>query len=83
MSGYISAWAAHESANAIGVAMKLGLVIGGITAVSGVFTSAIEWAADHVPEKRMGAFGLVLILAGFALQFIQYWIVLFDVQAGS
>jgi len=83
VSGYISAWAAHENANAVGVGQKLGLVIGGITAVSGVFTSAIEWTADHVPEKRMRVFGLALILIGFVLQSLQYWVALFDVPVRS
>ena len=43
----------------------------------------VEWMADHVPEKRMGVFGVGLILIGFALQSVQYWVALLDVNIGS
>jgi hypothetical protein len=39
----------------------------------------VEWTADRVPEKRMGVFGVALILAGFSLQSVQYWVSLLDV----
>ncbi len=80
LAGYISALAAHQRANALGVGVKAGLVIGVVTAISSGCTSFIEWAADHVPEKLMGVFGVGLILIGFALQSIQYWLVLLDVS---
>jgi hypothetical protein len=62
------------------VGLKVGLGIGLVTAFSGAFTPFIEWMADHVPEKRMGVFGVGLILIGFTLQSIQYWVALLDVQ---
>ncbi len=79
LAGYISALVAHQRANALSVGVKAGLAIGVVTAISSTCTSAIEWGADHVPEKRLGVFGLVLILIGFVLQSIQYWVALFDV----
>jgi hypothetical protein len=36
--------------------------------------------ADNLPELRLGAFGIGLILCGFALQSLQYWLVLLDVH---
>ena len=39
----------------------------------------VEWYADHVPEKRMGVLGVGLILVGFGLQSVQYWLTLLDV----
>jgi hypothetical protein len=78
-AGYASALAAHQRAHALGIGVKLGLVMGLVTAVSITCTSAIEWAADHIPEKRMGVFGVGLILIGFTLQSIQYWLALLDV----
>jgi hypothetical protein len=83
VTGFISALVAHQHLNAIGVGLKTGLVIGGVTAVSGTFTSAIEWGADHVPEKRMGVFGVCLILVGFTLQSLQYWVALLDITVRS
>src|SRR6266852_2742282 len=79
-AGYISALTAHQSANALGVGVKAGLVIGLVTAISNFCTPFIEWIADHVPEKRMGVFGVGLILIGFALQSVQYWVALLDVS---
>jgi hypothetical protein len=80
VAGYISALAAHQRANALSVGVKAGLAIGVVTAIAGTFTPFVEWSADHVPEKRMGVFGVGLILIGFALQSVQYWLALLDVS---
>jgi len=75
-AGYISALAAHQRVNALSLGLKVGLVIGVVTATFNVCTPFVEWGADHVPEKRMGVFGVGLILLGFALQSVQYWVAL-------
>ena len=66
--------------HAIAVGLKTGLAIGVVTAIVGSCTPFVEWIADHVPEKRMGVFGVGLILIGFTLQSAQYWLVLLDVN---
>lgn len=76
VAGTISALAAHQRANALGVGVKAGLVIGAVTAIATGCTSFVEWISDHVPEKSMGVFGVGLILIGFALQSVQYWLAL-------
>jgi hypothetical protein len=38
-----------------------------VTAIAGTCKPFVEWLADHVPEKRMGVFGIRLIIAGLAL----------------
>jgi hypothetical protein len=80
VAGYISALTAQQRANALSVGVKAGLVIGVVTAVAGACTPFVEWFADHVPEKRMGVFGVGLIISGFALQSVQYWLALLDVS---
>jgi hypothetical protein len=40
----------------------------------------IEYYAENLPERRMGAVGIVLILCGFALRSFQYWVVVLDVR---
>ncbi|MGA2577630.1 MAG: hypothetical protein ABSH24_16545 [Bryobacteraceae bacterium] len=82
-AGSISALVAHQRANALGVGLKAGLAIGMVTVIVGSCTPFIEWSADHVPEKRMGVFGVGLILIGFALQSVQYWLALLDVNIRS
>jgi hypothetical protein len=80
VAGYVSALMAHQRANALSVGVKAGLVIGVVTAIAGACTPFVEWMADHVPEKRMGVYGVGLILIGFALQSVQYWLALLDVS---
>jgi hypothetical protein len=56
------------------------LVIGIVTGMGGAVVPLIEYFADNLPERRLGAFGIVLILCGFALQSFQYWVVVLDVR---
>ena len=61
-------------------AIRVGLVIGIVTGMGGAVVPLIEHFADNLPERRLGAFGIVLILCGFALQSFQYWVVVLDVR---
>jgi hypothetical protein len=61
-------------------AIRLGFVIGVVTGVGVAIVPMIEHYADNLPERRLGAFGIVLILCGFALQSFQYWVALLDVR---
>ena len=79
-TGYVSSLVARQPEHAIAVGLRVGLTIGVVTAISGACTPFIEWFADHVPAKRMGVFGVALILTGFALQSVQYWVALLDVS---
>jgi MFS family permease len=71
---------ARQPARALSFGLRIGLAVGLVTAVSAASTPLIEWAADRVPEKRMGVFGVALILLGFALQSVQYWFTLLDIR---
>lgn len=79
-TGYISSLVARQREHAIAVGLKVGLALGVVTAIIGSCTPVIEWTADRVPEKRMGVLGIGLILIGFALQSVQYWVALLDVS---
>jgi hypothetical protein len=80
VAGYVSSLVGQQRDHAIAVGLKTGVVIGVVTAISSSCTPLIEWTADHVPERRMGVFGVGLILTGFALQSVQYWLTLMDVR---
>ncbi len=80
VAGYLSSLVAHHRANALGVGLKAGLGIGAVTAIASSCVSFVEWYADRVPEKRMGVFGVGLIIIGFALQSVQYWATLLGVN---
>jgi hypothetical protein len=61
-------------------AIRVGLVTGIVSGVGATVNPYIEYYADNLPERRLGAFGIGLILCGFALQSLQYWLALFDVR---
>jgi len=70
----------HHVDHAWSFAIRVGLVTGIVTGVGITVNPYIEYYADNLPERRLGAFGIGLILCGFALQSIQYWLALFDVR---
>ncbi|HEY2462375.1 MAG TPA: hypothetical protein VGI16_16320 [Candidatus Acidoferrum sp.] len=83
--GYISAALicsafVHHIDHAWRFALRVGLVTGIVTGVGVTINPYIEYYADNLPERRLGVFGIALILVGFALQSIQYWLALFDVR---
>jgi hypothetical protein len=70
----------HHVENVWAFAIRVGLVTGLVTGVGITVNPSIEYFADHLPERRLGAFGILLILCGFAMQSLQYWLALFDVR---
>ena len=80
LASYIAAVVAGLHGPAVTWGLAAGLAIGAVTAVANACTPLIEWGADHVPQKRMGVLGVALILIGFALQSVQYWLALLDVN---
>ena len=56
------------------------VVTGVVTAIGVTVNPYIEYYADNLPERRLGVFGIALILCGFSLQSLQYWLALFDVK---
>ncbi len=78
-AGYVSGLVAGQGSRSLGLGLRMGIVVGVVTAIAITLSSWIEWTAENIPEKRLGAFGIVLILLGFTLQSLQYWVVLLDV----
>jgi hypothetical protein len=70
----------HHVDHAWSFALRVGLVTGIVTAVGITINPYIEYYADNLPERRLGVFGIGLILCGFTLQSIQYWLALLDVR---
>jgi len=70
----------HHVAHAWAFAIRVGLVTGIVTGMGITVNPYIEYYADNLPERRMGVFGIGLILCGFALQSMQYWLALLDVK---
>jgi hypothetical protein len=70
----------HHVDHAWAFAIRVGLVTGLVTGIATTVNPFIEYYADNLPERRLGVFGIALILCGFALQSLQYWLALFDVH---
>jgi hypothetical protein len=79
VTGSISAVVGRHP-DALKFGLEVGVVIGIVTAIAIGCTPFIEWNADHLPAKRMGVIGVGLIFIGFALQSVQYWMTLLDVD---
>lgn len=60
--------------------IRVGIVTGIVTGIGQTVTPYIEYYANNIPERIMGVVGIGLILCGFALQSMQYWLTLFDVR---
>jgi hypothetical protein len=70
----------HHTDHVWPFAIRVGLVTALVTGVGITVNPFIEYYADNLPERRLGAFGIGLILCSFALQSLQYWLALFDVR---
>lgn len=70
----------HHVDHAWAFALRVGIVTGLVTGIGITVNPHIEYYADNLPERRLGAFGIGLIVCGFVLQSLQYWLALFDVR---
>ncbi len=70
----------HHVDHAWAFALRVGLVTGIVTAMGQMVNPYIEYYADNLPARRLGVFGIGLMLCGFALQSVQYWVVVLDVK---
>jgi hypothetical protein len=78
IAGLISAELLLHGRGAWTLGLRLGLAAGVVSALVGLFSPAVEWWVDNVPERRLGVVGLVLLLVGALLQSLQYWAVVFN-----
>jgi hypothetical protein len=76
IAGSVSALVGRLGVKALPFGLKVGLWVGVITGIVTFLMPFIEWRTDHMPVRRMGAFGVILILIGFALQSVQYFVTL-------
>ena len=61
----VSAVIANQREASLAAALSLALGIGAVTLIALAATSLIEWVIVNVPAKRMGVFGVALLLIGF------------------
>ena len=79
LAGIIAALLTLGSNGALGFCLLFGIVAGTVSAIVSIFSPFVEWWADHLPARRLGAFGTAILLLGLVLQSLQYWVVLLNV----
>jgi len=79
LAGMIAALITHSVNGALGFGLTFGIVAGTVSALVSVFSPFVEWWADNLPARRLGAFGTAILLLGLILQSIQYWVILLNV----
>ncbi len=62
--------------------MEFGVLVGGAVGLASMVLTAaspmIEYWIDNMPERHLLLMGVVLVLLGFALQSVQYVVVLLN-----
>jgi hypothetical protein len=77
-AGVIASMLPSSNTHSMALGIKLGLAAGAVNALVTTFSPPIEWWIENLPERRLGAAGLGLILIGMLLQSFQYWTVLLN-----
>ncbi len=79
LAGMIAALLTHRDSDAFVFGLAFGIVAGTVSTIVSIFSPFVEWWADHLPARHLGAFGTIILLLGLILQSIQYWVVLLNV----
>jgi branched-subunit amino acid transport protein len=79
LAGLVSGAITHSGRQALGFSVSIGLAIGLMSAILALAVPFVEFWADNLPERRLGALGAGMVVTGFVLQSIQYWAVLLNV----
>ena len=78
LAAVLAGWIKPAGAQPSDFGLRYGLVVGLVGLLFGTFSGFTEWYTDHLPERRLGLFGICLIICGFILQSVQYWVSLLD-----
>jgi hypothetical protein len=60
--------------------LEIGLVVGLVGTIVSTVSPFVEWWADHLPERRLGAVGVAMLLLGLGLSSVPYWVTVFDIS---
>ena len=73
LAGSIASFLTRPPSEALALGLRVGISVGAVSALAGLFSPLIEWRAERLPARSLGLIGLALIVAGMALQSVQYW----------
>jgi hypothetical protein len=79
LCGAVSGYLGRDPKRGEQFGIVFGLTLGIVSVIVAALVPFIEWTVDQLPERRLGAFGAVLVVIGFCLQSVQYWVALLDI----
>jgi hypothetical protein len=79
IAGTLSGLLASSGDHWLSLGLRLGLGAGIVSALVGIVSPAVEWRVDHIPERRLGVFGLLLVFVGLLFQSVESVLALLDV----
>lgn len=79
MAGLAAGQVAGQGGAVLTFSVEVALVVGVVGAVLAAVVPVVEAWANRLPPRRLGAFGVLLLLVGVVLQSLQYWAVLLDI----
>jgi hypothetical protein len=79
VAGGLAGAVTHERMIGPVFGLEIGLIVAAVGGIVGTVSPFVEWWADNLPERRLGVFGALLVLLGFGLQCLQYWMVLLNI----
>jgi len=79
VAGAVAGFIAQRGIASLLFGLEVGLVVGFISAIIGIFSPFIEWWASNLPARRLGVLGTIVLLFGLVLQSLQYWVTLLDI----
>jgi hypothetical protein len=79
LAGIVAGLLLYRDPRTVPFALELGVIVWLTSSLMTMFSPAVEWWANNLPPRRLGALGAMLVVTGVLLQTFQYWLVLLGV----
>ncbi len=79
IAGILAGWIVTGQLLFENFGIRIGLTAGIVSMTVGIFSPIVEWHVDNVPVRRLGTFGVGLILIGLLLQSAQYLPIILEI----
>ncbi len=79
LAGALSGLVSNDPSRGIWFGIVIGTSVGIASVVLSATVPFIEWKIERMPDRRMGLIGAGLVVIGFMLQSLQYWLVLLNI----
>lgn len=73
----------RDRVHAEAFALEVGVVVGIVSLFVTTVSPFVEWWVDSLPERKLGALGAALVVAGFLLQAVQYLAIILKIPIAA